>query len=258
MRKQIIVLAAIMVLALSQRAMAQVEADFSSGGGVRLGYANSTCDASIRGAVRYDSAGLGKIDFCNGTEWRNLKTADAFIALSDTPISYTAAENYYLRVNSTGTAVEFTNKVFPSLTGQPAPSIPTFNDLGDVVLTTPTTGQAVYYNGTNWVNGTTAPAAQAIAAGGTVAANACGSVKEISAAGVVTTSTTDTFTTPAVANKGCCMDVVNSSANNITLDANGNFRTIAAANQVLGQYDAVRVCSNGTFWFQVSAIAANN
>ncbi|PNG53319.1 MULTISPECIES: hypothetical protein [unclassified Variovorax] len=101
------------------------------------------------------------------------------------------------------------------------------------------------------------PAAEVIGAGATVTANACGTVKRISATAARTTSTTNTFTAPAAANAGCCMDVINTSANNITLDANTNFRTIGAADQVVGQYDAIRVCSDGASWYQVSAVAGN-
>jgi hypothetical protein len=100
-------------------------------------------------------------------------------------------------------------------------------------------------------------AAQTISAGGTVTANACGTVKLITSGGAVTTSTTNTFTTPGTTNAGCCMDVVNTGANNITLDANTAFRTIGGTNQVVGQYDAVRVCSDGASWYQVSAVAGN-
>lgn len=62
---------------------------------------------------------------------------------------------------------------------------------------------------------------QTIAATNTIAANACGSVKSITSAGAVTTSTTDTFTAPSAdattGNQGCIMTVVNVGANNITL-----------------------------------------
>ncbi|MFZ6047408.1 hypothetical protein ACFW0H_14980 [Pseudomonas sp. CR3202] len=101
------------------------------------------------------------------------------------------------------------------------------------------------------------PASQPIAAGGTIPADACGTVKSIYAVATVTTSTTDTFPTPGTTNTGCCMDVVNTGGMDITLDANLNFKTIGGANQTLNQHDAMRVCSNGSFWYQISAVAGN-
>jgi hypothetical protein len=69
------------------------------------------------------------------------------------------------------------------------------------------------------------PAAQTIAAGNTIADDACGSLKLITSAGAVTTGTTNTFTAPAAGNKGCIMHVCNTGANNITLDNNANFKS---------------------------------
>lgn len=98
----------------------------------------------------------------------------------------------------------------------------------------------------------TPPAAQTIADTNTVTADACGTIKQISSAGSVTTNTTDTFTAPAAGNAGCCMDVVNSGANQITLDANAKFLSAGAANVVLGTGDTVRVCSDGaSFWYMI-------
>ena len=71
-----------------------------------------------------------------------------------------------------------------------------------------------------------------------------------------TTNLRNTFTAPAVGNKGCCMDVINTgTANNITLDANANFN--AAADVVMTPCDVIRVCSNGTDWFPIDALVAN-
>lgn len=100
------------------------------------------------------------------------------------------------------------------------------------------------------------PAAQTIAAGNTVAADACGAIKQITADGAVTTDTTNTFTAPGASNKGCCMDVIHvGTANNITLDANANFN--AAADIVMTPCDVMRVCSNGVDWFPIDALVAN-
>jgi trimeric autotransporter adhesin len=101
------------------------------------------------------------------------------------------------------------------------------------------------------------PATQTIAGGNTIAADACGTIKRITAAGAVTTSTTNTFTSSTASYNGCCMDVINVGSNAITLDFNASFKSNGGVDQVLGQYDAVRVCSNGSNWYQVSAMAVN-
>lgn len=102
------------------------------------------------------------------------------------------------------------------------------------------------------------PAAEAITAGAVITANACGTIKQINSVGAVTTDTTNTFTAPTATNSGCCMDVINvDTADAITLDTNTNFKSAGAADVVLGINDSARVCSNGTFWFQVSATGNN-
>lgn len=98
-----------------------------------------------------------------------------------------------------------------------------------------------------------APAAQTIGAGGTVAADACTGVKRITAAGVVTTSTTNTFTAPAATSTGCAMDVCNVGVNAITLDANVLFLTAGGTDVALGTGDCVRVAGDGTMWRQIAA-----
>jgi hypothetical protein len=99
------------------------------------------------------------------------------------------------------------------------------------------------------------PATQTIAAGNTVAADACGGVKAITAAGAVTTSTTDTFTAPSAANAGCLMVVCNVGATNtITLDKNANTLLTAGADVALLANSCVSVMSNGTVWRQIGAI----
>ena len=101
-------------------------------------------------------------------------------------------------------------------------------------------------------------AAQTISAGNTITANSCGAAKLINAGGAVTTDTTNTFTAPAASNAGCCMDVINvDTVDTITLDTNANFNTAAGADVVLTPCDTVRVCSDGTDWFQVTALLAN-
>lgn len=101
------------------------------------------------------------------------------------------------------------------------------------------------------------PSSQTIAATNTITADGCGAIKRITAAGAVTTSTTDTFTAPAAGNTGCIMTVVNVGANNITLDNNANFKSAGAADVVMTPDDVVIVASDGTDWYQVSALEAN-
>lgn len=99
--------------------------------------------------------------------------------------------------------------------------------------------------------------AQTIAATNTITADACLSTKFITSAGAVTTSTTDTFTTPSEDLQGCRMNVINTGANNITLDANTNFKTSAGGDLTLTQYDSVEVSCDGTFWYQAAPVVAN-
>lgn len=103
----------------------------------------------------------------------------------------------------------------------------------------------------------TPPAAQTIAAGNTITADACGTIKAVSSAGAVTTSTTDTFTAPSATNSGCQMDLCNVGANNITLDNNANFKSIGGADIVLTPDDCTQVASDGTDWYSTGSLVAN-
>ena len=53
------------------------------------------------------------------------------------------------------------------------------------------------------------------------------------------------------------MDVINTGANNITLDNNANFVSNGAADVVLEAGDTCRVSSNGTTWYQIGATGNN-
>lgn len=100
-------------------------------------------------------------------------------------------------------------------------------------------------------------AAQTISAGSTIAADSCGGAKLIGSGGAVTTDTTNTFTAPGATNNGCCMDVINTGSNNITLDNNALFFSAGAADVVLGSGDTARVCSDGSAWYQIGATGNN-
>jgi len=52
----------------SSAARAQIEADFSAGGGIRIGTSTSTCNAAAEGALRYNSAEIC-IELCDGDSW---------------------------------------------------------------------------------------------------------------------------------------------------------------------------------------------
>jgi hypothetical protein len=103
-------------------------------------------------------------------------------------------------------------------------------------------------------------ATQVIGAGGTIAADSCGGLKLISAAGAVTTDTTNSFTAPSAALAGCCMTVFNAGdTNSVTID--GNTLTVvvgSAANLAVTAYDAVNFCCDGTTWRQTTALLSNN
>ena len=103
------------------------------------------------------------------------------------------------------------------------------------------------------------PSAQTIGAGDTITANACGTVKEITSAGAVTTNTTDTFTAPSADNKHCCMTVINVGSNQITLDNNSNFAAANATDVVLTANRNVYVCSTGAGgkWIQIGPTGQN-
>lgn len=94
--------------------------------------------------------------------------------------------------------------------------------------------------------------AETIGAGGTITANTCGGLKGISAAGPVTTDTTNTFTAPAAANDGCIIEVCNESANIITLDNNPNFIPTSGAPVPLSQNECITVGSNGVVWLELN------
>jgi hypothetical protein len=102
-----------------------------------------------------------------------------------------------------------------------------------------------------------APSTEVIGAAATITANACGTVKRLSATANRTTDTTDTFTAPTASYAGCCMDVVNvDTVDTITLDNNAKFITGPGADLAVGPGKAVRVCSDGTSWYQASTVTS--
>ena len=77
--------------------------------------------------------------------------ASAFVGLTDTPTCYTGFANYFVTVNSVGTALSFS---------QTPGSVNVLSDV-DTVTTPPVAGQVLKWNGTNWV-----PANDATSGGG--------------------------------------------------------------------------------------------
>jgi hypothetical protein len=59
------------LIGLACPAFAQVDNDFSAGGGVRIGPSTTTCNSTIDGAIRYNSAAKC-LDLCDGSAWRSL------------------------------------------------------------------------------------------------------------------------------------------------------------------------------------------
>lgn len=100
-----------------------------------------------------------------------------------------------------------------------------------------------------------AVAAQTIASGDTIFSDGCGTVKQVTASGAVSTSATVTFSTPSVlsdgtANTGCVMTVVNSGANTITLKNNATALTYGGVDVNLPSAGSVMFISNGGTWVQ--------
>jgi hypothetical protein len=101
------------------------------------------------------------------------------------------------------------------------------------------------------------PASVDVTGGGTIADDACGSVKRITSTGPVTTSTTNTFTAPSAANEGCVMLTCNDdSADTITLhgQSGNSFKGAGDADVALAPQDCVLVTSTGAggVWYQAA------
>ncbi len=102
------------------------------------------------------------------------------------------------------------------------------------------------------------PSTETIASAATITADACGGIKRIQSTGAVTTGTTNTFTAPSAALAGCIMYLKNvDDTDAITLDTNALFKSAGAANVVLAAGDTIIVGTDGTFWYQFSALLDN-
>ena len=108
----------------------------------------------VNGMIRYNSQ-TNKFEGYQAGSWQDIITGAAsgtFLALTDTPSAYAGAGGQYVRVNSGATALEFTDQIVPSVSGQPAPTNTIIDDLGDVTITTPTAGQILTYSSGTWIN----------------------------------------------------------------------------------------------------------
>lgn len=86
--------------------------------------------------------GFDSTYFLNYANLTNTPVANTtFTALTDTPANYTSAGGRFVKVNAGATALEFASVSVPA----------TLDDLSDVVISSPTVGDVLYYNGTNWV-----------------------------------------------------------------------------------------------------------
>lgn len=101
----------------------------------------------------------GKLRIYNGTSWLDINTGIAggvstFIDLTDTPSSFTSSGGYLLRVNSGATAVEFvdgTSLFAGSSHDHTGTYQPLDTQLTDIAGLTPTKGNVVIGDGTNFI-----------------------------------------------------------------------------------------------------------
>ncbi len=183
-------------------------------------------------------------DVLNGVYGRGYDTS-SFGTTDDVAIEEQAAEDFSTTANGTKVLI----KVVPVTTTSQS-TIMTIDGTGVTItgaLTATTMG----------ANLGVLVATQTIAAAGTIAADACGSIKRISSAGVVTSSTTDTMSVPSTSNAMCVMDVCNVGSNNITLDNNSHFKSIGGADIVLTPDDCTRVGQVGGYWASLGSLVAN-
>lgn len=116
--------------------------------------------AAAAGAIRWNTS-LPGVEFFNGTTWQGISSGSGTVtsvALS-LPSIFTVTGS---PVTTSGTltatlATQAANTVFAGpTTGTASPTFRTIrlstNDVGDVVISSPSTNQVLAYNGTNWVN----------------------------------------------------------------------------------------------------------
>lgn len=115
----------------------------------------------VNGMLRYNSAS-NKFEGYQGGSWQDILTGAAtgtFLGLTDTPASYAGTAGQYVRVNAGTNALEFTDQIVGTVSGQPAPNFISLNDLSNVDMSVaPTGGQSLVYDSASsrWKAGTSA------------------------------------------------------------------------------------------------------
>ena len=169
----------------------------------------------------------------------DLSNAEAVIgaALGDTPPTGTTVQagtiwfntsngRLYIYYND-GTSTQWVQPTTPSYGSGSGGGATTIDELSDVTITSPSSGQVLKYNGTAWVNGTDNTS------GGGGSSNSFETIAVAGQSSVVADSATDTLT--LVAGTGITITTV-AGTDAITIAASGgaagnNFETIAVAGQ---------------------------
>jgi len=105
----------LLALCAGPSAHAQIDGDFSAGGGIKLGTSTSTCDGTIEGALRYENTSKC-LQLCDGTDWACISVATC--------------------ADATPAAFDFTDLVNQATSTQVESSILQITDLGCIVNVT--------------------------------------------------------------------------------------------------------------------------
>ena len=81
------------LLVLASPVMAQVSADFFTGGGIRIGTSTTPCTSGVAGAIRWSSTS-DLHEVCDGVEWRALLTD--LLSTGGTPVTPTGVGYFVL------------------------------------------------------------------------------------------------------------------------------------------------------------------
>lgn len=112
-------------------AIAQIEGDFSAGGGIRIGGSTTPCTNPVQGAIRYDSGG-NIMEFCDGSAWQSFGGSGLWTAGAGDDIYYnTGTPQVGIGNASPGAALDVTGIIRTSerisitgTTGLAAPVMP--------------------------------------------------------------------------------------------------------------------------------------
>lgn len=88
-----LVMAVLCGLGLIPPARAQMDADFSGGGAIRVGTSTTTCGSGYTGTIRYNS-GTNLLQYCNSSAWTNMAISTLGVDdLTDAKADYTVDNN---------------------------------------------------------------------------------------------------------------------------------------------------------------------